>query len=651
MPFKDKQPVVDMRWLVEGRDDDFAHYLNRPREDLPAADLSDDELANYAFMNYDRDMNAELAVMMGHIEGLPKIAIMTAVKERLRWLSRRLAVAEGRYPGMPSHGVSEMPELAMAGDEGRILTVNPDWCDWYESTYGTDTGSGFIKGKAIINQVLFAYQTVEDHHELTSEAMREALKSAVHKMLETDPSRGLPEFKTIKEAEESVTGQRDRYYDQVDGTYYVEGYLNTKELEALLFAARVRELVAKLPDAPIPNIELVQVNQLRQVILPGRGMTDVDSNIFSAPVGGMVAEAGTYLNTAKPLVPLDHLIARDITGEPLSRFILTDAPGGNVSQKNLTVLRDLDTDQLLEIAKWRQNGTPFGPELDAQLRGFTDRDLSAVLVERMETMRDEQAQRGTGGSILGNLAANLKGVDLFSGSESRSAEKSLLPGGLKASPYGEMQRWKKLDGAKELSTAEGWTKHFGVRLVKDLKAMELAPGDTVIPPGFDLNPPILPEGRFYLSTLIVSDTDRTKIYHRSVDTQGQGFVHTCTKRGNYLGAERFPEGDLEMTTEELVLPLLYTDEQIPPACVGLVHHLTRTSQWQAVMVVANEADKAGAIEHFQNAGGNLDNLVVMVKPDSDYFGRAMRFMVPMPKDPAVREFFGFTLKKGIVSLD
>ena len=56
--------VVDMRWLHEGTPDPFPEYHLRVREDLPMASFSDDALANYAFMNYDRDMNTEVAVMM-----------------------------------------------------------------------------------------------------------------------------------------------------------------------------------------------------------------------------------------------------------------------------------------------------------------------------------------------------------------------------------------------------------------------------------------------------------------------------------------------------------------------------------------------------------------------------------------------------------
>lgn len=232
------KPVVDMNWLAEGGEDQFANYLERAREDLSMADFSDDELANYAFMNYDRTPEAEAAEMISrHRNGMldqfhSRIAIMTAVKERLRWLSRQVAVLEGRYPGVSSPAIptarfssveeakvhleksegyahpphdqhsayydrpeygscfsvggeltiddmkaiifiheqengtetdqlrviensiipKPMPDLSVINAEGEH-TVNPEWEKWYEDTYGTDTGSGYIAGKAIIRQV------------------------------------------------------------------------------------------------------------------------------------------------------------------------------------------------------------------------------------------------------------------------------------------------------------------------------------------------------------------------------------------------------------------------------------------------------------------------------------------------------------------
>lgn len=103
---REKKDVVQFRWAVEGRNDPFAHYLDRSRDDLPMADWSDDELANYAFMHYNRSEQQEMDVLLAQVHGttehVPKIAFMTAVKERIRWLSRQLAIAQGTYPSGPN---------------------------------------------------------------------------------------------------------------------------------------------------------------------------------------------------------------------------------------------------------------------------------------------------------------------------------------------------------------------------------------------------------------------------------------------------------------------------------------------------------------------------------------------------------------------
>lgn len=122
---REKKDVVQFRWAVEGQPDPFADYLDRPREDLPLADLSDDELANYAFMNYDRGQNEEVAVMMamGNDGHYPKIAFMTAVKERIRWLSRQLAIAQGTYPGKEPKSILSTP---IADLEGMVSLLGED---------------------------------------------------------------------------------------------------------------------------------------------------------------------------------------------------------------------------------------------------------------------------------------------------------------------------------------------------------------------------------------------------------------------------------------------------------------------------------------------------------------------------------------------
>lgn len=66
---------------------DYFEELNHlTRDQLMMADMDDDTLANTAFLQYDRKPTV-LEMLNGK---LTPLVIMTAVKERLRWLSRQL---------------------------------------------------------------------------------------------------------------------------------------------------------------------------------------------------------------------------------------------------------------------------------------------------------------------------------------------------------------------------------------------------------------------------------------------------------------------------------------------------------------------------------------------------------------------------------
>ena len=62
------------------------------RAALALGHLSDDELANGAFMNYDQKLDIARA-LVNEPGYHPPIVWMTAVKDRIRWLSRQLAAA------------------------------------------------------------------------------------------------------------------------------------------------------------------------------------------------------------------------------------------------------------------------------------------------------------------------------------------------------------------------------------------------------------------------------------------------------------------------------------------------------------------------------------------------------------------------------
>lgn len=76
-------------WHAAGEADPHAGHYDRERAALTLGSLTDDELANGAFMNYDQRL--PLADMLNPKPGqhMP-IVWMTAVKDRIRWLSRAL---------------------------------------------------------------------------------------------------------------------------------------------------------------------------------------------------------------------------------------------------------------------------------------------------------------------------------------------------------------------------------------------------------------------------------------------------------------------------------------------------------------------------------------------------------------------------------
>lgn len=86
--------VVDTRtrtpaaaWRVAGEPDPHGTRYERERATLPMGHLTDDELANGAYLNYDR-RPYPTEILAGRASS--PIAWMTAVKDRIRWLSRRL---------------------------------------------------------------------------------------------------------------------------------------------------------------------------------------------------------------------------------------------------------------------------------------------------------------------------------------------------------------------------------------------------------------------------------------------------------------------------------------------------------------------------------------------------------------------------------
>jgi hypothetical protein len=83
------------RWRLNGAPDPHGNHYDCERAKLTLGSLSDDELANGAFMNYDSPLNVQGILAGTHHS---PIAWMTAVKDRIRWLSRALQQAQAAEP-------------------------------------------------------------------------------------------------------------------------------------------------------------------------------------------------------------------------------------------------------------------------------------------------------------------------------------------------------------------------------------------------------------------------------------------------------------------------------------------------------------------------------------------------------------------------
>lgn len=79
-------------WRNAGEADPHGDRYNCERAALALGHLSDDELANGAFMNYDGVLDIA-RIMAKDPDYHSPIAWMTAVKDRIRWLSRQLEEA------------------------------------------------------------------------------------------------------------------------------------------------------------------------------------------------------------------------------------------------------------------------------------------------------------------------------------------------------------------------------------------------------------------------------------------------------------------------------------------------------------------------------------------------------------------------------
>lgn len=102
---QDNRTVVDLKWLANGEEDKHPTYVKMERKDLAGAHLlSDDELAySLAMMSTISDERDTAMMIDSHRTNgdyISKSTLGEIAKDRIRWLSRRVAVLEGRYPGV-----------------------------------------------------------------------------------------------------------------------------------------------------------------------------------------------------------------------------------------------------------------------------------------------------------------------------------------------------------------------------------------------------------------------------------------------------------------------------------------------------------------------------------------------------------------------
>lgn len=96
-----ERPTPGAEWREAGEPDPHGTRYECEREDLALGKMSDDSLANAAFMHYDQRPPLE-DIVAGR--AFSPITYMTAVKDRIRWLSRRLAAAEAEIARLKGAG-------------------------------------------------------------------------------------------------------------------------------------------------------------------------------------------------------------------------------------------------------------------------------------------------------------------------------------------------------------------------------------------------------------------------------------------------------------------------------------------------------------------------------------------------------------------
>lgn len=112
---------IDLTWIQTGDADPHPDLATTKPEDLMLADHTHDQLANLVFLIGDRSKEEDMSLMLkAHRTGgnhISMIAALTAAKERIRWLARRVAILEGRYPGITVEPPKPLEEIVVDSPE------------------------------------------------------------------------------------------------------------------------------------------------------------------------------------------------------------------------------------------------------------------------------------------------------------------------------------------------------------------------------------------------------------------------------------------------------------------------------------------------------------------------------------------------------
>lgn len=119
------------KWREDGEPDPHGKTYECQRAELPLGQLTDDALANAVFLHDHRSLDLQ-AILAG---APSSIALLTAAKDRIRWLSRELTQADldwrvlrGQIRNRTHTTVSVMQAFHATGPSQHLVGTS-NWCE------------------------------------------------------------------------------------------------------------------------------------------------------------------------------------------------------------------------------------------------------------------------------------------------------------------------------------------------------------------------------------------------------------------------------------------------------------------------------------------------------------------------------------------